>query len=276
MDVRELVIAILAGALQGVVEWLPVSSQGNLSMFFTIVGQSADVAIQLSLFLQLGTTLAAAAYYREDIQYAAEGLPGWRPREAFAGRNAEPSFVVLATATTGLVGIPLYVLLVDLAGELTGGAFVAAIGVLLIVTGVLQLTSESVGLGELEEPSLFDALVVGAAQGFAILPGVSRSGVTTSTLLFTGHDATAAFRLSFLLSIPAGIGAAVLIVLDVGGMPRIGLGSALVALAVSVLVGYLAIDAMLRVVERIPFWAVCFGLGGLAILGGGLAVLVGP
>ena len=275
MDWRELLVAILAGALQGVVEWLPVSSQGNLSMFFAALGQSGDVAIQLSLFLQLGTTLSAAVYYREDIQTATNGLPNWRPHEAFVGPNAEPSFVVLATATTGLVGIPIYLLIIDLASELTGGAFVAAIGVLLILTGVLQLTSESVGLGECQEPSLFDALVVGAAQGFAILPGVSRSGVTTSTLLFTGHEAPAAFRLSFLLSIPAGIGAAVLIVLDVGGFPEIGLGSALVALGVSVVVGYLTIDAMLRIVERIPFWAVCFGLGGLAILGGGIAVLFG-
>lgn len=294
MTWEEFVVAVLAGLLQGVLEWLPVSSEGNLSIFFAAVGQSADAAVQLSLFLHLGTTLAAAVYYRADLAAAASVVPSLRddrrgesglgrrtlrvcrhPSLAFDGPEAEASFVVVATATTGLVGVPAYVLLVDAVSELSGGALVALIGVLLVVTGVLQRTSESVGLGEVEDPSLFDAVAVGAAQGLAVLPGVSRSGVTTSTLLFTGHDASAAFRLSFLLSIPAGIGAAVLIVADVGGLPAIGLGSALVALAVTVIVGYAAIDVMLRIVERIPFWAVCFGLGGLAILGGGLAALVG-
>lgn len=275
MTLEELLVAILAGLLQGTLEWLPISSQGNLTVFFTAVGESADVAIQLSLFLQLGTTLAAAIYYREDVRHAVETVPGWRPRTAFEESSAEPSFVLVATAMTGLVGIPLYVLAIDVASELTGGVLIAAIGVLLVVTGLLQLYSDAVGLGEREQPSFRDAVFVGAAQGFSVLPGVSRSGVTTSTLLFEGYEGPAAFRLSFLLSIPAGVGAATLIVLDVGGFPEIGAGSAVVALVVSVVIGYLAIDALLSIVERIPFWAVCFGLGGLAILGGGLVVAVG-
>ncbi len=270
MSWRELLITILAGALQGLLEWLPVSSQGNLSIFLSLAGESPEVAVQLSLFLQLGTTLSAAIYYRDDIGRAVADAPGWRPREAFEGDNAETTFVVVATAMTGLVGIPIYVLLMDVAGELTGGAFVAVIGVLLVITGLLQQTSSAVGLGDRELPTLFDAVLVGALQGFSILPGVSRSGTTTSGLLFRGYDGPSAFRLSFLLSIPAGIGAGVLTAVDAGGLPAVGPTAAAGALLASVVVGYAAIDALLRIVERVPFWAICYGLGGLAIVGGGL------
>lgn len=270
----DLVVAVLAGIVQGIVEWLPVSSQGNLALFLTLVNVEPDVALQLALFLQVGTTLSAATYYREDIRTAAEALPGWRPDEAYAEDNALASYIVVACLMTGLVGIPLYVFAVDLAGQLTGGVFIAAIGVLLILTGVLQLASESVSLGVRETPTLFDSVLVGATQGIAILPGISRSGVTTSALLFRSYDPPAAFRLSFILSIPASLGGATLTVLGAGGLPGISPTAAFVALAVSALVGYFTIDTLMRVVDRVPFWVVCFGLGGLAIVGGGVVSVV--
>jgi len=271
----ELVVAVLAGIIQGVVEWLPVSSQGNLALFLSLAGTEPDVAVQLALFLQVGTTVSAATYYREEIAAAVRSVPDWRPGAAYAGDNAVPTYIVVASLFTGVVGIPLYVFAVDLAGQLTGGVFIAVIGVLLVVTGVVQLVSESVSMGVREQPTLFDSLLVGSVQGLAILPGISRSGVTTSALLFRSYDPPAAFRLSFLLSIPASLGAAALTLAGAGGLPGISPTAALVALSVSALVGYLAIGALMRIVARIPFWAVCFGLGGLAIVGGGLvAVLV--
>ncbi|WP_440765000.1 undecaprenyl-diphosphate phosphatase [Natronorubrum sp. DTA7] len=274
MTLRELLVAILSGIVQGVVEWLPISSTGNLSLFLTAVGTEPELALQLALFLQAGTTLSAALYYRETIRDALEAAPGWRPRTAFEGSNAETTFVVVACAMTGLVGIPLYLLLIDVAGDLTGGAFVAFIGVLLVVTGALQQASESVGLGKRRNPNLFDAILVGVLQGISILPGVSRSGATASALLFRGHDGTSAFRLSFLLSIPAGIGAGMLIVLDTGGVPTPTPSLAVVALATSAVVGYVAIGALMRIVDAVEFATVCFGLGVLCIVGGGLTALV--
>ncbi|SNZ15222.1 undecaprenyl-diphosphatase [Natronoarchaeum philippinense] len=274
MDLPELLVAFLAGVLQGILEWLPVSSQGNLSLFLTAVGTAPEIAVQLSLFLQVGTTVSAALYYRSDIAAALADAPKWRPRSAFERPTAELSFVVLATAMTGLVGVPLYATVLDAASELAGGAFVALIGALLVLTGLFQQTSESVGLGERDLPNWLDAVIVGALQGLAVLPGVSRSGTTASGLLVRGHDGASAFRLSFLMSIPAGLGAAALTMADAGGLPGVSPDSAVVALLASVVVGYAAIDALLRIVERVPFWAVCYGLGGLAILGGALATVV--
>lgn len=267
---KELIIAILAGIVQGVVEWLPVSSQGNLALALSLVGIDPATALQLALFLQLGTTVSAATYYHSEIRSAIDAVPGWRPAAAYDGDNAIVSYLIVASLMTGVVGIPLYVFAVDFVAGLTGGVFISLIGGLLILTGVFQLGSESIGLGETTHPTLVDSILVGAVQGIAILPGVSRSGVTTSTFLFRSYDPPAAFRFSFLLSIPASVGGATVTVFDVGGLPGISPAAGLTALGVSAFVGYVTIDVLLRVVERVPFWAVCFGLGGLAILGGGV------
>jgi len=98
--------------------------------------------------------------------------------------------------------------------------------------------------------------------------------MTTSAFLFRSYEPPAAFRLSFLLSIPASLGAAALTLISAGGLPGISPAAAAVALTVSAVVGYVTIDALMRIVERVPFWAVCFGLGGLAIVGGGLVSVV--
>ena len=267
------VVAVIAGVVQGIVEWLPISSQGNLAVVLTALGTDPAAALRLALFLQVGTTLSAASYYWRDLLGVLQTVPSWRPTSAYETEHALLSYLGVATLATGLVGVPLYLFVIDLASALTGGAFVAAIGVLLILTGLLQLASDATDAGRRDQPGLFDSLLVGAVQGVAILPGVSRSGVTAGALLFRRYEPPAAFRLSFILSIPASLGAAAITMVDAGGVPAISPTTALVALGVSTVVGYLTIDAIMRVVDRIPFWAVCVGLGGLAVLGGGAVAL---
>ncbi|SFC62428.1 undecaprenyl-diphosphatase [Halobiforma haloterrestris] len=274
MSVTEYVIAIVAGIVQGIVEWLPVSSQGNLSLALTLMGVRPETALQLALFFQVGTTLSAVAYYRDDIATLFDSVSSWRPGSAYREDHAVTSYLVVACAVTGLVGIPIYVFAVDLAGQVSGGLFIATIGLLLILTGVLQRTSESLSMGRRNVPTAFDSIVVGAVQGIAILPGISRSGVTTSVLLFRSYEPPAAFRLSFLLSIPASLGAAALTVVGAGGLPGIGLGPAITAVLVSAMVGYLTIGTLMRIVDRIPFSVVCFGLGALALVGGGAVTVI--
>lgn len=93
-----------------------------------------------------------------------------------------------------------------------------------------------------------------------------------SGLLFRGYDGETAFDLSFLLSIPAALGAGALTVVQTGGLPGVSVGAATTALVVAATVGYATIGALLRVVRRIAFWAVCVGLGAIAVVGG-LALL---
>ncbi|MFB6308531.1 MAG: undecaprenyl-diphosphate phosphatase, partial [Haloarculaceae archaeon] len=196
----------------------------------------------------------------------------WRPRTAFDTPTADLSFLAVATVATGVTGLPAYLLLEAAVSELEGGAFVALIGGMLVVTGLLQRFADALALGDRSTPDWLDALVVGGLQGIAVLPGVSRSGTTVSALLLRGHDGEASLRLSFLLSIPAALGANALVLLD-EGVPAISPSAALLALAVSAVVGYLTVDALVRLVRRVPFWSVCVGFGGLAVVGGLLVAL---
>jgi undecaprenyl-diphosphatase len=321
---RSALIAVVAGALQGVFEWLPISSEGNITVFLTALGSSPEAAVQFSLFLHVGTALSATMYYRHELRDVLAALPAWRPGSAFdpgepavsgtpadsapsdstgpggpgaRGRGASASgraaserptlsFLGVATLASGVVGIAAYSTLEHVVSALTGGALVALIGVLLVLTGVLQRVADGVEsggressvlsnafeFGNRESPDLVDAVLVGALQGLAILPGVSRSGTTASALLFRGHDGPSSFRLSFLLSIPAALGAGVLVVLD-EGIPSVAPTEAALALGTAAVVGYLTIDALMRVVERVPFWGVCIGLGALAMVGGAALVI---
>lgn len=271
MDGETALIAVIVGILQGIFEWLPISSEGNITIALTVLGQFGNTsAVTFALFLHAGTAVSATAYYRDELEAVARSLPDWRPSTAFDDSTAELSYLVIATMMTGLVGIPAYMLLGEVISQLQGGMLVALIGGLLIITGILQRVSGDLALGSREQPDITDALLVGALQGFAVLPGVSRSGVTASALLFRSHDGPSAFRLSFLLSIPAALGGTALAVVEAGGIPSISPVGALIALVVSAVVGYLTIDALMRIVERISFWKICLGLGGLAVIGGGL------
>jgi undecaprenyl-diphosphatase len=264
---RALLVAVVAGVLQGVFEWLPVSSEGNVALYLVVVeGADPALAVQLSLFLHAGTGLAATAYYRTELRALAAGAPG-AAADAPADRETL-GFLVVATLASAAVGAVVYLLVVGLVTDLAGGAFVALVGALLVGTGLVQ----RVGAGWVPArttPSLVDALLVGALQGCALLPGVSRSGVTVGALLLRGHDGPRSFRLSFLLSIPAAFGAGALVLLDTG-LPGVAPAVAAAALLASAVVGYATIDALLRVVRRVAFWAVAVGLGLLAV-GGGLA-----
>ena len=274
MSVEQVVLAVVLGILQGVFEWLPISSEGNIVVFLTLVeGFAPADAVALSLFLHAGTAVAATLYYRDELAGMARRVPGWRPGSAFDGDRSEFTFLAVGTLASGVVGIGAYLALAEAATAFTGGTFVALVGLLLVATGVLQRLAGSVALGARELPDGVDAVVVGGLQGLAILPGISRSGITTSALLLRGHDGSSAFRLSFLLSIPAALGAGGLALVEAGGLPAIGPAVAGVALATCAVVGYLTIDALLRLVERFAFWGICVALGGLMVLGGLLSVL---
>jgi len=269
---NETLIAVLLGIVQGILEWLPVSSEGGVAIVVTgLTGASPAVATRFALFLHAGTALSALAYYRTEVAAVLREVPSWRPRTAFDRDRADLSFLALATLATGVTGLPAYVLLDALVNDLTGGAFVALVGGLLILTGLLQRFAESVTFDPRATPDWLHAILVGALQGLAILPGVSRSGTTVSALLLRGHEGESSLRLSFLLSIPAALAANVLVLVD-DGVPAISPSAAVLALAVSAVVGYLTVGALVALVRRVPFWAVCVGFGSLGVFGGALLI----
>lgn len=268
----EWLVALIVGVIQGLLEWLPVSSEGTVALTLTLLETDPAVATQFALFLHSGTAIAAMIYYRDELGEILRHVPSWRPQSAFDANQATLSFFVIATISSGIVGIAGYLAISDLASAAAGGAFVAAIGGLLLVTGLFMHVAERRARGLRDRPDLLDALLIGVLQGLAVLPGVSRSGTTVSALLLRGHGGANSLRLSFVLSIPAAFGAGMLVVLD-NGLPTIGAGPAILALAVSATIGYVTVDALVRLVERVSFPRICIGFGMLAIVGGGLLLL---
>jgi len=264
----ELLLALLVGAVQGVVEWLPISSEGTVALLLTLLDFDPTLAVRLALVLHLGTAVAATAYYRWELVDLLRRLPAWRPSKARTPGNADITFLAFATLVSAAVGFAGYRLLLEIASELAGGAFIALIGGLLVLTGLVQRLAADSLLPTPDHPRPVDAFIVGIGQGLAVLPGVSRSGTTVSLLLLRGYDGETAFDLSFILAIPASLGAGVLAFADAGGFAGIPPSAVATAFVVSGVVGYLTIGGLLGLVRRVAFWGICVGFGALAVIGG--------
>lgn len=253
---------ILFGILQGVFEWLPISSQGNLVLIMTVFfGYTTEFVLKYSIFLHTGTLLAVIVYFRKDVFRVLKGLGGYRPD--FSGRNRLLTFLIITTFITGIVGYPIFKFL--LLSSFVGEVFIGLVGIALIMTGLIQKFSKPSGLKTEENISLKDSIILGIAQGLSIIPGISRSGITVSTLLVKGYSSREALRLSFLMSIPAVLAAEIGLVL-LEGMPEIGMTDSLIGVVFSFAVGLLSIHVLLKTAERIKFWVFCIIMGVIALL----------
>jgi undecaprenyl-diphosphatase len=190
------------GLVQGTTEFLPVSSAGHLALAQLLYGGDPEMAV--TALLHVGTFVATLVFLRKRIWNAIEeGLRGLgRPAllaETPGGRDA--SFVAIATVPT----IPVAFALKHEAGEVIGSLFL--IGACFLVTAVVLIALRLAPAGIKTTPSWTGALLVGMAQGTAVLPGISRPAVTIASLLWLGVTAERAFELSLLVSLPAIAGA---------------------------------------------------------------------
>jgi undecaprenyl-diphosphatase len=195
----EVLKAALLGLVQGVTEILPVSSDGHLAVVQRLLGTPESSRLALTAALHLGTGLALVFFFARPL---ARILAGGFSRERSVRRWGWGTIVRLAVATVPAVAAAL--LLEDRLAALTKSTMVA--GVMLAVNGVLLLVSRRAP-GHGRALTLMPALLVGIAQVPALLPGISRSGATICVALFLGVTAEEAFEFSFLLAIPATIGA---------------------------------------------------------------------
>ncbi len=231
--------AAILGAVQGIAEWLPISSEGiNTLILMNAFKVDVAEAIPISIWLHLGTLFAAIVYFSKDLK-------------SLISNKGFLRFLVLATLVTGLVGYPLFAWGESFAGIQTSLA-TAGIGALLIVTGLLQKLAPT-NDGEqrlISRIGGLDALVVGMMQGFAALPGLSRSGLTVSALLLLG----------FKSDIAAEIGLTLL-----GSAPAMNSAS-LVGLVTSFTLGLLSIGLLMKIAKRFGFWKFCVAVGLLSFL----------
>ena len=235
----EFIQAIILGLIQGLTEFLPVSSSGHLVLFQNLFGIK-EAGQAFSIILHVATLIAVFVYYWKDI---------W----ALIRNPFQRTTALLIAGTLPTVVIAL--LFNDTFNAIFGaGKF---IGFNFLFTGCILLYADSriAGRKKIRNMSLFDAIVVGTMQGVAILPAVSRSGMTISTSLARGMNREEAARFSFLLSIPAILGAMVLTIKDIvtgevvlaDAMGIAPMACGFVAAAVS---GYLAIRFMVDVIKK--------------------------
>jgi len=255
--------AIILGIVQGLAEWLPISSEGMTSLvMITFFDRSLSEAIPISIWLHLGTLLAATVYFREDVKTLLSGVPDYvRSFSKKEPHDPVIGFLLISTILTGIVGLPLLLFVTDKA-DISGGSATAVVGMMLIFTGLLQRSiSKDVSLARV--PGMSDSLVVGVSQGFAAIPGISRSGITMSALLLRKFDAVDAIRLSFLMSIPAVLVAEI----GLGLMDMVELNVySFVALFFAFAFGLVTIDLFLKVAKKVDFSYFCIGLGILSVL----------
>lgn len=228
--------AAFLGAIQGVCEFLPISSSGHLVLFQQLMGLQ-DGSQLFDVMLHLGTLLAVFIVLFKDIVLILKHPTGKTMR-----------LLIIATIPTVIIAV-LFKKPLDAA--FSTGRF---LGISFIFTALLLLVAENYGGGKkrLKETKYTDAVKIGIFQGVALLPGVSRSGSTIAGSLLSGLDRNFAARFSFLMSIPAILGAVVLEGKDVisGGLNNVQWTPIAIGVAVAAVTGILSIKLMLRIIKK--------------------------
>ena len=255
-----LLSSILLGLIQGLAEFLPISSSGHLAIAEHFLGQAGVPATPdfFDVLLHLGTLVAVFAAYWQDIRdMIVELIDG--VRDLVRGTTPNPIPPARRMILLIIVGtLPLFVVLPvkDLVEGLSGNIYFVAGA--LIVTGFLLFASDRVKKGRKTERSakLLDVLLVGIAQAIATCPGISRSGTTITAGCFVGFDRQFAVRFSFLLSIPAVLGANILTLKDAIQENSIIVSDIpvyLVGVAVAAVVGYICIRLLKMIADKGKF-----------------------
>ena len=267
--------AFLLGLVQGVAEFLPISSSGHLAIAQNLLGmqEAGSVPEFFDVLLHLGTLIAVFAAYWKDICEMVVEL--FRGIGDLAHRST-PSPVPPARRLILLIVVgtlPLFAVLPIRKAVQGLSDNMVFVGAALIVTGILLFLCDRVRKGRKTERSAtwLDALLVGVGQAVATLPGVSRSGMTITAGCFVGYERRFAVRFSFLLSIPAVLGANILSIKDAvqAGIVGAEVPMYLVGVAVAAVTGYLCIRLLKYIADKGRFGAFayyCWAAGVLTLV----------
>lgn len=261
-----LIQGIILGVIQGLTEFLPVSSTGHLVLaqtFFMI----KEPPVILDSILHFGTLLAVIIFFRGELWLIAKALVNWssgdennRLYRRLAG------YLAIGSIPAAVIGIAFK--------KLFEQAFksVPVVGAMLLLTGVLLWLAESIKIErprDIAKIGISDGIWVGLAQSLSIMPGLSRSGTTITAGLWRGLDRSAAARFSFLLSIPAVLGASSLSFYEAWGKDDIHLSLILFSAAVAFISGFAAIAVLLYLLQQRRlriFSGYCFVVGTSALV----------
>ena len=279
---------IVLGFIQGLAEFLPISSSGHLIILKEIMHVDlGGGGMFFDVMLHFGTLLAIFIAFWKDIRrLIVEGIHiigdifanigiwfrGFLGKERRYHRIVRSSYrkfvmlIIVSTIPTGIIGY-LFKDTVELAGTM-----VIVPGICLLITAAFLIIADLTDEGEKrpKDASYFNAAMVGVSQGIATMPGLSRSGTTITACLLCGFEKRFAVKYSFIMSIPAVLGAVVLELKDIGkiSIPQADIPACVVATIVSAIVGYLSICVMMRLIQgkKYKIFAVyCALIGALTV-----------
>ena len=282
--------SIFLGIIQGITEFLPVSSSGHLTILQNLCGIQTDGGLLFDVMLHIGTVVAICIVFRRDIlRMIGETVRmindlGKNISVFFHNKKDQDArrykkilhnnyrrfvvMVICATIPTGIIGFSAQDL-IALASE-----SLLAPGIGLIMTAILLIISDAVETGNKipKDISFTSSFLIGIAQGLSTLPGLSRSGTTIAACLISGYDKRFAVKYSFIMAIPAILGAACLEISQIGGS-NVSISQFfiyLVGAVVSGIVGYFCMKKMLTIVRKKKFrgFAIyCLILGCISLIG---------
>ncbi len=259
--------SFLLGLIQGLTEFLPISSSGHLTLFGAWLGASAGEGDPYRFFVvatHFGTLLAILLYYRRDLGELLAAFfrslgRGLRPLEKDIPRMKMIAIIVAGTVPAVIVGLTLDDTLERLFTEPLPAA------IFLTVTGFILLSTKWTGPKAEGQVGWRSGLLTGVAQAFAILPGISRSGSTISMALAAGIERKEAARFAFILAIPALMGAALFDTLKIESLASVDWPVILVGTVTAFVSGYLSLVWLIRLLARQSFWKFAFYCWGLSL-----------
>jgi undecaprenyl-diphosphatase len=267
--------AIILGIVQGLTEFLPISSTGHLRIVSAFFGWD-DPGALFTAVVQLGTMIAVLIYFRQDLlRITRVWLESLRRPDLRRELDARMGwYIIVGTIPIGIFGLAFKSVIED------GARSLYVIGTALIVFSFVILRAEAAGTQEREIGGITprDGLRIGVFQAMALVPGVSRSGATISGGLFLGFRREDAARYSFLLSIPAVVLSGLLELKDIGDHAHANAGAVPTAIAtiLAFVVGYATIDFLLKFVARNSIAVFCgyrVAIGALVLLLAGTGVI---
>jgi len=240
---------IILGIIQGITEFLPVSSSGHLVIIQRILGIVQD-QVAISVVLHLGTAFALVVFFFKDIL-------------KLLTESRSLKLLFITTLITGIVGL--------WGKDFFESFFVSAVpvAIALIVNGFILILTKKFMKAKKDGLDYKDAAVLGLTQAIAIIPGISRSGITISTLLFRGINRESSFRFSFLAAIPVIFGAAIFEAKNIDLAMKTEMGNLLAGLITSFLVGIMSLKILKIILDKAKlyyFGYYCIIIGIVALL----------
>lgn len=260
--------ALILGIIQGITEFLPVSSSAHLVLTPYLLGWNIpqEQIFPFDVLVQLGTLLAVIIYFRRDLwEIILAVLEGIKNRQPFGAEKARLGwYIVLATVPAAVFGL--------LVKDLVEQAFNSprATAFFLLGTALILVLAEVFGRRSrgLDSLTWKDALWIGVAQAISIFPGISRSGSTIAGGMLRNLERPAAARFSFLMMIPVMLAAGFLSLIDLFGLPDLGsfLPVIITGFVAAAVVGYLVIHWLLRFLGKRPLYIFAIYCAALAVL----------